>query len=381
MEKKLGRDGLDDLEASATSKKWTRDAEATLTVPYLVLSKEKFKSSAATLPTYGTVIFDESHHASGLTSQLYKATLTYTRRPGVENIYLLTATPYRSTPFNVYALAQLLGHNWPYKAFRDKFFDTQQLHYRRCPIVPRCPGCRQCCRTVLVKKEDHASKEAIAKALRTLGSVVRLEDCVDLPPQQFRVEELPLSVEQRKLYKQFVEGSPATRASYRHRVESGHVYGEGYAEDQFLDSAPVIERCRELAAEFEKLVVVCKFRLQMEHLSRLLQADGRTVMQLHGDVKDRDTVVQAANAASECVLLVQAACSEGYELPTFGVMVFASQDYSLMNWTQIIGRVLRINSVKRNLYISLVVPKGVSEEVYKSVASQRDYDPARYAAK
>ena len=361
-------------------KKWERDATAMLTQHAVVLSKEQFKARAATLPTYQTVIIDEAHHHSGMTSGLYKTALTYLRRPGVQNIYLLTATPYRSTPWNVYALSQLLGAEWPYQRFKDRFFTTEQVHYRRCPLVPRCPGCPRCCRTVQVKKDDPDSRETLAKALRTIGSVVRLEDCADIPEQTFRKEEIALSPEQKKLYKEFVEGSPATRAVYRHRIEAGHVYGEGYATDQFLDTAPVIERVRELAFEFPKLTVICKFRLQMEHLKRLLTADGRQVLELHGDVKDRDSIVQQANQASECVLLIQAQCSEGYELQTFPVMVFASQDYSHVASEQIIGRLLRINALKRNLYIYLV-PGGVSEEVYQSVQAHKTYDPARYSAK
>ncbi len=71
-------------------------------------------------------------------------------------------------------------------------------------------------------------------------------------------------------------------------------------------------------------------------------------------------------------------CSEGYELPTFPLMVFYSYDFSLKNYIQMLGRIQRINAIKKNVYLSLVVKDSIDSDVFTSLKKKEDFDIAIY---
>jgi superfamily II DNA or RNA helicase len=89
-------------------------------------------------------------------------------------------------------------------------------------------------------------------------------------------------------------------------------------------------------------------------------------------------VVQAAEKEPQCIVLINAMASEGYQLPSFRVVVFASLDFSYKNYIQACGRNNRIDNPQRNVYITLVVKGGVDEDVYKSILKKQDFSLAIY---
>jgi predicted helicase len=75
---------------------------------------------------------------------------------------------------------------------------------------------------------------------------------------------------------------------------------------------------------------------------------------------------------------VQAQISAGWELPECPVMVFASRTYSWVDYEQAIGRIQRVNNIKKNLYINLVVKGGVDEAIDKSLLNKKDFSERVY---
>jgi superfamily II DNA or RNA helicase len=123
----------------------------------------------------------------------------------------------------------------------------------------------------------------------------------------------------------------------------------------------------------EKIMVVCRYMHELDALEDVMKKEGRTVFVLRGDTKDRDAVVQLARKADECVLLVGAQISEGWEIPEIETMIFFSHSFSLKDYLQMKGRIQRINNLKPRCYIHLIVEDSVDEGVYASLLNKKDF--------
>lgn len=348
--------------------KWSRDTEmyATNGVGFCLLTKEEFRKDWDKLPRADGVIVDEAHYFSGMKSAMSKSFLAYCRKNKPSRIWLLTATPYLSTPWNIYRLAQLLGYNWNYMTFFNKFFHQVRLGRS----------------TRMVPMQRKGMEEEVAALVKQIGDVVDLEDCADVPDQVFETENFKTNPKQQKLIEAVKkkETNPVVRFTKFHQIENGSLKGDEYNEDVFVE-ADKHERILELAQENKKLAVFCRYNLQIDSLHSLLTSKlkGKLVYIIRGDVKNRDEIVQQIEAADECVVLINAACSEGYELPSVGVIVFASMSFSYKDYKQSLGRFLRINKLKKNVFIHLINEGSVDEAVFESISNKQDFDIAIYA--
>ena len=98
------------------------------------------------------------------------------------------------------------------------------------------------------------------------------------------------------------------------------------------------------------------------------------ILSITGKVKDKHQTIKFANDLDDCTIVINAACSEGYELPTFDLIIFYSYDFSLKNYIQMKGRVQRINHVKKNVYLSLMNRGTIDEDVKKSLDKKVNFD-------
>ena len=350
--------------------------EGTLTT----ISKETFRRDHATLGHFDTVIVDEAHTCLGVTpntrqrnrvvipraSQLYEALESFLRRVEPERVYLCTATIMRS-PMTVWGAAQVLRMEHvvgDFYGFRSRF-------YVKLPM----PG-----REVWAPKSDTGAKSELAAIVRLVGYVGRLEDYFDVPPQTFKTDWVELTAEQKKKVRELrmEYPDPIVRIGKTHQVENGVLVGNEFDDGKTFSNGK-IERILEYAAEFDRMVVFAKYRRQIEEIERALIHNGYKVWIMTGDTKDRGAVLAEVNAASRCVFVVQSQISMGWELPTYPVMVFASRTYSLVDYDQGVGRILRANALKKNLYINLVVRGGVDEAVDKSLRNKQDFNERLYA--
>jgi predicted helicase len=105
----------------------------------------------------------------------------------------------------------------------------------------------------------------------------------------------------------------------------------------------------------------------------------KNVYMINGSVKNRDEITQQIEKDDECIVVINAACSEGYELPSIGTIIFASLSFSYKDYKQALGRFLRINKLKKNVYIHLVTAGSVDEGVYNAIMKKQDFDIEIYA--
>jgi superfamily II DNA or RNA helicase len=322
---------------------------------YAIWTKEEFKKHLNGIPGYDAVVIDEAHYVSGIKSQLYKSVMTYMERHIPRYRYLLTATPYMSTPWNIYAIANILGRNWKYIKFKNYFFYSVKMGNKMVPM-PK-PG----------------MEGEIAKLVKSLGSVVKMEECVDVPEGVHQCEYFELTGEQKECISGLEEWASIVEYAKFHRI-CGGTYKDYEGNIVYLESEK-LERVMDLIEQYAKLVVVCRYRSEIEMIRSKVK---KSCYVIHGDIKDRDSVIGEANESDNCVIILQAACSEGYNLPTFNQMVFYSMDFSLKNYEQIMGRILRINNPQKCVYRYFIVDKSIDSGVYQSMMRKQDFNIAIY---
>jgi superfamily II DNA or RNA helicase len=358
--------------------KWERDilnyAKAHFTekpIAWKVLSKENFKVQYKTLPVFDGVIVDEAHYFAGSKSQLSKALYSYMKKHDIKYRWLLTATPYLSTPMNIYVLAKHLGYDWDYWAFQRRFFTEVRLGHRTVPMIKK------------------GIEQELAALVREIGSTIDMEGAVELhpalgkvPDQVFKAEFFPLTKGQKKAISELSDDLFITRWTHAHCIENGFLYGDGYTETQTFESKK-LRYLYDLVDNHKKVAVFCRYSHQLELLAKDIEAFGdHEVFIIDGSSTgvERDQIVRNADTAESAVILIQSQCSAGYELPSFDTIVFMSLSFSYVDYEQACGRFLRINRLKKNTYYHLV-SNGVDKDVYDSIMKKQDFSLAIYDKK
>lgn len=332
---------------------------------FTVISKEEFKSQVKTLQPYPAVIVDEGHYFAGISSALSKALYWYLNKHKIEYVYIATATPYCSTPLNIYTLAKHLGYNWNYQAFKEKFFYYIPMGARSVP-VPR------------PNMEDD-----VAQLVKMIGDTTDMETAVTnsggvVPTQTDIVMKMPLTDEQTRAIKDIFDPVFIVRWTKQHQIENGFLYSEdGDSKTVTTFECEKTLAVQRLCKQHKKIIIVSRYTHQLHLYKSLLEGGGRQVFLLSGETKNRQELIDNANKSDDCVFLMQASCSAGFELPTFRVMVYAALSFSFVDHIQSRGRVLRINNLQENTYIYLVA-EGVDQDVYDCIMRKQDFNIAIY---
>ena len=346
-----------------------------------VMTKEEFKKAILTkagksvrykpenIGYYSRICADEIHYFSGLTpisykypkaSAMLKCMLKYIDVYKPEYIYGATATPYLSSPLNILALGWILGRTeWTYGQFIERFFTSFKIG------------------RATVFKVRKGVEDDVAKLVAMLGSTVTMEETLGdlkMPEQIFQLENFDLTSEQKTAIKNIDEEGIA-RWVKCHQIVSGTLKGDKYVEDQFFKSEK-FDRVLELIKENKKLVITCRYNNEIDYISKNVK--DKDVFIINGSTKNKYETCELAEKSDNAVVLIQAATSEGYQLPSFPLMIFYSYDFSLKNAIQLQGRIHRRDKLKRNVYKSLVVKGGIDEAVYNNIKNKKDFDIAIY---
>jgi len=351
---------------------WRREAEK-WEANIFVATKEEFRAAWQTspdaIPPFKTVIVDEVHNGfltPNFKSQMSKALRDYLRKHNVPHVLLLSATVYTSSPWNIYSLAHYLGYEWNWMKFNLTFFNQVKMGRRTVPVAKA------------------GSEVRLANIVKKIASVVDIHDCMDVPPQQhLEPEYFSLTPEQTAGITAHYDPLPIVRYTAQHEIENGVWIGNEFASPETYPSDKT-DRIRSLVHENKKIAIVCRYNAQIDRLYELLKADGHNPLVIRGDVKDRDAITLAAEAADRCIVLIQADCAEGYQLPSFELCVFASMSYSYVKWVQICGRFLRMDKPSRTTFVYLLTEsidgrKSIDQAVYDAIQKKEDFDIQLYA--
>jgi len=326
---------------------------------YKVITKEELRRDWKKYTKYDGCIIDECHAHTGYTnkkkqSQLYKSTIGFIKQNRLKCLYLMTGTPYRSSPMGIFALSEFLEIGWDYKTFKNWFFIDVNMGMRW-PIP-------------VVKK---GMEKDIATLVKKLGYTAKLQDLFDVPTQTFQLERFSLTPDQKKAIKKLEDVSPIARFTKTHCIENGIKNSDGYSTNEYYKCEKT-NRILDLCDEHKKISIVARYNLQLRLYKELLEKNGKKVFLINGDLEDKYSTVNEINELEECVVLIQSDTCAGYNLWSVPVMVFASYSWSLVSYLQIIGRILRSNHLKKNLYISLIQDnKSIDYAVYDNVVNKK----------
>lgn len=346
-----------------------------------VISKEEFRRDYLSLPAYESVIIDEAHTCLGVTpntrqrkriqiprtSQIFEAVDWYVQKHKPKRAYLCTATIVKS-PFTVWGAAKILGRIKGDEM--ESFLKFRNDYYVKLPM----PG-----REVYAPKRDSETKDNLAKMVRQLGYIGRLEDYFDVPEQSFKTVHIELTAAQKARIKELPMEfpDPIVLLGKKHQVENGVLAGDEFSEAESFDNGK-IAKIIELAEEFPRMIVFVKYTQQINQLRAAAIKANLIPFEMNGNTLNRGQILKNLQKEDEYIFIVQAQISAGWELPECPVMVFASRTYSWVDYEQSLGRIQRANAIKKNLYINLVVKGGVDEAVDRALINKEDFNERIY---
>jgi superfamily II DNA or RNA helicase len=304
-----------------------------------VYSKEQFRIHHKELGKYDSIICDECHLFGNPTSQLSKALAFFIR--DIPNVLLLTGTPYTSSNWCVWQYGRYLGR-WnkdTYINFRNKFFNL--VHFGP--------------RAIWQNKEDKVTRETLSKLIKSFGETLTTEEVFDLPQHTTEVVHFAETKEQTKAKLLNEDIHPLARFTALHQIEAS----KSEKDDWLID----------LCEKEPKVIVICRYTSQIERLKAILPHS----LVLNGETKDKKVVIDGADMAFNCVLLVQATVAEGYGLPSFPVMVYASLDWSYIKYIQMFARNKGPKQLKPTTTYVLLTKKGVDEDVWDCLKDKHDF--------
>ena len=363
-------------------KTWERNAEKFgINKQITVISKEELRRDWQLLPKYDTVIIDECHNNFGVlpevrqrkgiqipkTSQIFEATLLYLNKTNPTRLYLCSATPV-SKPMNLWAIARLFGQNWDFFKFREKYYVEIRVGMRR----------------IWIAKKDDKTKSMLADLVQKFGYTGGLSDFFDVPDQTHKTVKIDLTPQQIVAMKEMSlsEADPLVRRSRLRTIENGLLYGkkvettggntEVMKDDTKIYPSGKIDYILERAIEFPKLLIFANYTAQIYEIEKALKKEGYRVATLTGQTKDRSNTILDAENSQACIVIAQSSISSGYEIPSFPCVIFASKSWQYLHYEQGLGRVLRSNALKKNLYIHLVVD-GCDSDCHDAIMSGVDF--------
>jgi superfamily II DNA or RNA helicase len=227
-------------------------------------------------------------------------------------------------------------------------------------------------RVVPVAKKGMEGK--LAEITKQIASVVNIYDVLDVPLQNhMEPEYFALTKEQEKAIKENYDPVPIVRYTQQHEIENGILIGNEFRKSETFD-CDKNERILDLVRETDKVAIVCRYNMQIDVLKELLEKNDIPVAVIRGDVKNRDQITVDAENTERGVVLIQADCAEGYQLPSFELCIFASQSYSYTKWEQICGRFLRMDKPSRTTFMYLLTEgDSVDQGVYDAVKRREDF--------
>lgn len=345
---------------------WLREIKRWWKIDYFtVLTKEEFRRDFEKINPVRQIIVDEVHNGfltPNFKSLMSKALRKYLKVNTVTRVLLLSATVYTSSPWNIYNLAYYTGHEWSYSKFKYTFFNDIRMGMR------------------WISQPKKGIEGELAKLTQKIASVVDIHDCLDVPEQlHMDPEYFALTKEQQKAIKDAYDPVPIVRYTYQHEIENGVLLGNEFRKPQTFKTDKM-ERILNLVEETAKVAIVCRYNYQIDEIEEMLWHHNQIpIFTIRGDVANRDEITLEAESRPRAIVLIQADCAEGYQLPSFELCIFASMSYAYTKFEQICGRFLRMDKPSRTTFMYLLTEgDSIDQAVYDAIKRKEDFQIQLY---
>lgn len=361
-----GRRRITSSDISSNSRREEGKTTKTLRVESIQIQKsgsdEKFNVynlEVSGHPSYvvSDVLVHNCHYQAGNKSAMGKGMYKFCSQFNEKemSIYELTATPYLSTPWNIYMLGRHLGKDWSYAGFSRKMFYLVRMGGRMIPTV---------------RQNAH---DLLKPYLKSISVRIRIEEVIkDIPEQEVKDVFLSLTEEQKKAIEEDDSEEAIVAFTKKHQIENGYVPAEILLEREIQrvecqKNAWIIDYVK----KHPHTAIICRYTEQLHLIKDELEKSGLSTPILDGHTKARDTVISKARSASNPIL-IQAGISEGYDMPEIEHVIFASMDWSYKNYVQMLGRFLRINAPTPTVFHRLVAGP-IDKKVLKAINNKETF--------
>ena len=321
-------------------KKWKKALQEWGTSATVLNMDSEFKS----LPhkKWSAIVIDEvDHFASPLfikgTSQRAKHLYELIRINLDTDRLFLSATPVRSTPYNLHTINCYLGVYMEWKKWRSLFFELKTPFWAKYPTW--------------VEKEGW--QKDIQPFIKASSDVVLLSECVD---------DLPPLIEEEIRIK---------TPKWIPTVEKDK-FSDEHMHEQSLKLPHILEAGR----QYRKVLVVAYYREHTEQLYKELSKEkGKDVFMIRGGVKGQEDVIEKAQQSDDCYFIVQNSIGDGFDLDTFSCAVFTSMSYAVRDFVQMKFRMRRIHNLHPVKHYYLIGGR-CDKNVLDTIKSGRDFVPS-----
>jgi hypothetical protein len=330
-----------------------------------VIGRDRIRLDYKELVPSEAVIIDEVHaFFSNYKSQAFKALIKYFQRVKPKYVWLLTGTPMPSSSWGIYSYGLLLGKNWDWFTWSQRYFVQVKMGNRRIPIAR--PG---------MEKE-------LQVILRKIGTVLSMKDVSEVVEDENIIEEFSLNKKQESLIKEFFDPLPIVRYSRQAQLESGVMKTNGYRDTISFDCEKD-KRIVELAEANKKIIIVARYHDQLDKIYESLKKLNRNIYKISGREKlSASEIAPIAEKDETAIVLCQADTAVGYSLASFNIMVFASLSYSFVNLEQMRARMKAVGKKEPCQYIYLLTSgDSIDRAIYDSVSRKRDFNFNLYEKK
>jgi SNF2 family DNA or RNA helicase len=201
-------------------------------------------------------------------------------------------------------------------------------------------------------------------------------ECLDLPDEIDEVRSVDFDPKQKQFYDEMQknlvielsEDSEVTATIALTKIMKLNQISNGFV---FDDNGDVVrcgkKKLKELAETLEELgnQQVIIWGHFVEEIKSILEMLGTKSRGLYGETKDGDKVIDDFVAGKFQYLVAHPASgSEGFTLVNASVQVFASLNYSLLEYEQCRGRTHRPGQKNKCVYIHLLTSGSIEEEIY-----------------
>jgi superfamily II DNA or RNA helicase len=335
------------------------------------VTHDKFRLHLDEYKYYDTVIVDEAHAMVGVNTNLrskkgipfidisarFAALAGYLCRYKPKRLLLLTATPTKN-PMTVWGILKILNRQFDFLSMVPVgFYKWRAQFYIEKPLTAW--------RKLYIPKYNKANAEFLTDQLKKYGATGRYQDFIDTPPEYHKVEHVPLSPAQKGAIEEIEEEfmQDIVRIGKLHMAEN-------------IGAVHKMDMLVKYCDEFDQVLIFARYIEQIKeiHAHLMKEYPGRKIMVLTGSTKHRDTFMADAQKSEPCIVIVQASVSAGWELPEYPITIFASMDWSIVSYTQGIGRISRAHRPKKNIYVYLLSTakqKTMDQKVYKTVVENK----------
>lgn len=218
-------------------------------------------------------------------------------------------------------------------------------------------------------------------------------EALDLPEQTFITRHIPLEGKSKNLYNRIKKDSFAelenggqisaptvlTKLLRLQQFTGGFIQPDaGKPEFVFDGKLNALEDIIDdyVIGEDKKLVIFCRFRPEIDLITKLIQKKKLGFISIYGDVKleERGALVEdfQKNKDTRIALLQIDTAGLGITLTAADTCVYYSVNFNYAAYSQSLARIHRIGQKNNCTYIHLVVEKTIDERVYKALAAKED---------